>query len=148
VQVTDTAVLALSLLPNLEELDLRNHQALGPRSLDALVKGVGGRSLHTLRLANCMALCEQGLELVSRLPNLEHLELSYTGTLPMWTAPLLAGLPLAYQTELGTCPQVIWHGNGVGIEGPVNRGGQKGFLKEGAGYKAIFQGCFQTSSAG
>eukprot|EP00884_Botryococcus_braunii_P008851 jgi/Botrbrau1/17968/Bobra.50_1s0057.3 len=89
--ISDTSVVALSLLPDLEELDLRNHQALGPRSLEALLQGPAGCSLQILRLANCFALCEQGLEFVSRLPNLTTLELSYLGTLPMWTPPLLAG---------------------------------------------------------
>lgn len=91
-QVSDVAVVAMSLLPDLEELDLRNHQALGPRGLEALVQGPAGRSLKTLRVANCVALCKQGLDAVSCLPALSTLEMSYEGTLPLATAPLQAGL--------------------------------------------------------
>lgn len=95
-QVSDVAVVAMSLLPNLEELDLRNHQALGPRGLEALAQGPAGSSLRTLRLANCVAFCKQGVEAVSRLPALSTLEMSYEGTLPLATAPLQAGLLLLF----------------------------------------------------
>jgi hypothetical protein len=94
--VSDESCAALAALPLLEDLDLRNHQGIGPVGIEALAAGRARTSLRRLRIANCPALCEAGVEAVSRLPNLEELELGYLGPLSDFTSALPAGADLLW----------------------------------------------------
>ena len=79
--MTDYSCRALSQLPCLTHLDLRNHSQITPAGLHSLA---ALSQLRVLKLANGRAVCDGGLAVLGAMTGLVELQISFAGGLPSW----------------------------------------------------------------